>query len=72
MEKSAKTKDWGSCLWNNKKDKGAGVEGDCLGIIVNVNPTYIVQGDFAKGTMAMKKFEENPKYIRTEYQYVDF
>ena len=62
----------GAHVYGITKDKGAGVEGDCLGIIVNVNPTYIVQGDFAKGTMAMKKFEENPKYIRTEYQYVDF
>ena len=31
----------GAHVYGITKDKGAGVEGDYLGIIVNVNPTYI-------------------------------
>ena len=62
----------GAHVFGITKDKGASVESDSLGVIVNVNPTYIVQGDIAKGTLVLKNFEENPKYIRTEYHYVDF
>ena len=54
------------------KDSGSSVTSDCLGVIVNVDPPYVVQGDLSKGTLVYKPFKTNPKYIRTEYHYVDF
>ena len=54
------------------KDNGASVSSDCLGIIVSVNPLYVVQGDKIKGTLVYKPFKPDPNYIRTEFHYVDF
>ena len=70
--KTVKEPKIGCHVYGITKDKGASVEGDCLGVIVGVNPTIIVQGDETKGVLISKQFTPDPKYIRTEYQYVDF
>ena len=70
--KTVKEPKIGCRVYGITKDKGASVEGDCLGVIVGVNPTIIVQGDETKGVLISKQFTPDPKYIRTEYQYVDF
>ena len=54
------------------KDKGASVDTEGLGIVIGVNPTIVVQGDASKGVLVSKKFIEDPKYVRTEYIYLDF
>ena len=54
------------------KDSGASVNSDCLGVILNDNPPYVIQRDLSKGTLAYKSFKNNPEYIRTEYHYVIF
>ena len=54
------------------KDKGASVDTENLGIVIGVNPTIVVQGDASKGVLVSKKFIEDPKYVRTEYIYLDF
>ena len=53
------------------KDKGASVDTENLGVIIAVNPTIIVQGDESKGILISKQFIEDPKYVRTEYIYLD-
>ncbi len=62
----------GCHIYGITKDTGTSVSGPCLGIVIGVNPTLVVQGDETKGVLVKKKFVEDPKYIRTEYQYVDF
>ena len=54
------------------KDKGASVDTEGLGIVIGVNPTIVVQGDATKGVLTVKKFVEDPKFVRTEYIYLDF
>mgnify|MGYP002627028937 CR=1 FL=1 len=61
----------GAHVYGIKKDNGVSVSSDCLGVIVAVNPTYIVQGDPITNVLDIKKFTPDPKYIRTEYHYVD-
>ena len=62
----------GAHVYGIIKDYGPYVDSENLGVIVGVNPTYIVQGDLAKGTLVMKQFKENHKYVRTEYHYLDY
>ena len=62
----------GAHVYGIIKENGASVSGDCLGIIVSVNPTMIVAGDKDKEVLISKKFKPDPKYLRIEYQYVDF
>ena len=62
----------GAHVYGVKKDNGASVVTDCLGVIVSINPTYIVCGDEEKGVMVSKELIPDKKYIRIEYHYVDF
>ena len=62
----------GTHVYGITRENGGSVSGDCLGIIIQTNPTLVVAGDEEKGVMVSKIFKPDPKYIRIEYQYVDF
>ena len=62
----------GSHVFGIMSDTESSVSGDCLGIIVSVNPTIIVTGDEEKKVLVSKKFNPDPKYKRNEYIYIDF
>ena len=61
----------GAHIYGITKDTGSSVSGPCLGVVVGVNPTIVVAGDETKGILVAKQFTPDPKYLRTEYHYVD-
>ena len=62
----------GAHIYGIIKDYGPSVDAECLGVIVQTGPTIVVAGDEEKGVLVSKEFIPDPKYVRIEYQYVDF
>ena len=62
----------GSNVFGITKDNGKSVSTEKLGIVVSENPTMVVVGDEEQGIIVKKELVIKKKYIRVEYQYVDF
>ena len=62
----------GAYVYGITKENGASVSGPLLGVVVSINPTYVVAGDPEKGILTKHILQLKTEYIRVEYQYVDF
>ena len=55
----------GAYVYGITKENGASVSGPLLGVVVSINPTYVVAGDPEKGILTKHLLQLKTEYIRT-------